>query len=63
MKNYADVKEFHDKFGLITSTEFIHPQDLHEFRVKSFDEEFTEYVEYYALIDLGTAIDSLIDLV
>ncbi len=64
MKYYDDVKKFHDKFGLVTPTEFVLiPNDLHEFRVKFFEEETTEYVESFETRDLPTAIDSLLDLV
>ena len=64
MKYYNDVKKFHDKFGLVTPPSFnLVPQDLHNFRVKFFNEEFTEYVESYETRDLATAIDSLLDLV
>ena len=64
MKYYDDVKKFHDKFGLVTpSNFFLIPKDLHEFRVKFFKEEFTEYVESAETQDLPNAIDALIDLV
>ena len=64
MKYYNDVKAFHDKFGLVTPDSYFQiPTDLYEFRVKFFEEEFHEYVESFETRDLGTAIDSLIDLV
>lgn len=64
MKYYDDVKTFHDKFGLVTPDTYFHiPTDLYEFRVKFFEEEFLEYLESYDTRDLGTAVDSLIDLV
>lgn len=64
MKYYDDVKQFHDKFGMVTPPSFLHfPVDLYEFRVKFFHEELDEYVESHATQDLPTAIDSLIDLV
>ena len=64
MKYYNDVKKFHDKFGLVTPATFVLiPQDLHDFRVKFFEEEFAEYVESFETRDLATAIDSLLDLV
>lgn len=64
MNYFNDVKRFHDKFGLETPANFfLIPQDLHEFRVKFFVEELTEYIESYETYDMATAIDSLIDLV
>ena len=64
MKYYNDVKAFHDKFGMVTPPSYFHiPTDLYEFRAKFFDEEFTEYIESFEIVDLPTAIDSLIDLV
>lgn len=64
MKYYNDVKQFHDKFGLVTPPNFITiPRDLFEFRVKFFREEFDEYVESVMNNDLPNAIDALIDLV
>lgn len=60
----ADVKKFHDKFGLETPTLFkFVPQDLHEFRVKFFHEEFNELKRDSDKNDLAGAIDALIDLV
>lgn len=59
-----DVKKFHDKFGLVTPPVFqLVPKDLHEFRLKFFNEEFTEYYDAYKDHDLAGAIDALIDLV
>lgn len=64
MKYYLDVKQFHDKFGLVTPSQFVViPRDLFQFRVKFFIEEFNEYVESYETQDLGGAIDALIDLI
>lgn len=64
MNYYDDVKQFHDKFGLVTPPDFFQiPTDLYEFRVKFFVEEYDEYVESVEKNDLPIAIDSLIDLV
>jgi predicted HAD superfamily Cof-like phosphohydrolase len=61
---HQDVKLFHDKFGLVTPTEtgFL-PDDLHAFRIGFFREEHQEYIDSCNAADLGTAFDSLIDLV
>jgi predicted HAD superfamily Cof-like phosphohydrolase len=64
LKYYNDVKEFHDKFGMVTPPSFTKvPEDLFKFRVLFFEEELNEYVESFETRDLPTAIDSLIDLV
>jgi len=65
MVNYCqDVRDFHDKFALVTPPHFTKlEQGLFEFRVKFFHEELEEYVDAYMRQDLATAIDSLIDLV
>ena len=60
----ADVKAFHNKFGLETPSAFTFlPADLYKFRVGFFNEELTEYIEAHRNADLGTAIDSLVDLI
>lgn len=59
-----DVKRFHDKFGLATPPTFVKLDDnLHKFRSGFFTEELTEYEEAVRDGDLGTTLDSLIDLV
>lgn len=59
-----DVKLFHDKFGLVTPSEFIKlDDDLHSFRTGFFTEELTEYEDAVRDGDLETTLDSLIDLV
>ncbi len=61
---HQDVKLFHDKFGLITPPSFTFlPDDLHAFRTAFFREEHKEYVDSCNSDDLGTAFDSLIDLI
>ncbi len=63
-KFIADVKLFHDKFGLVTPDAFTFlPDDLHAFRTGFFEEEFKEYTDAVRDNDLATALDSLIDLV
>lgn len=60
----ADVKLFHDKFGLVTPEEFTFiERELYSFRVLFFNEEFEEYRQAYKQDDFATQIDSLIDLV
>lgn len=60
----TDVKRFHDKFGMTTPAIFCGlPEDLQRFRSNFFREELEEYIESYASGDLGTAIDSLVDLI
>lgn len=65
MSKYCeDVQVFQEKFGFNTPDQFILiPQDLFDFRVKFLLEELEEYTHSYTVSDLGTAIDSLIDLV
>jgi predicted HAD superfamily Cof-like phosphohydrolase len=64
MSYTKDVRNFHDKFGLVTPPAFTFlAPDLLKFRVGFFYEEFQEYKDSYDQGDLGTAIDSLIDLV
>src|SRR4051812_5098834 len=65
MPHYCrDVQLFQNKFGFSVPSDFIFiPQDLFDFRVKFFYEEFTEYKDSVEAGDLGTAVDSLIDLV
>lgn len=65
MTYYArDVERFQEKFGLPTPASFrFLPDDLHDFRVKFFNEELDEYLQSYRENDLATAVDSLIDLV
>jgi predicted HAD superfamily Cof-like phosphohydrolase len=65
MHDYAsDVKQFHNKFGLITPPSFgFLPEDLHKFRIGFFREEHQEYIDSVNADDLGTAFDSLIDLI
>lgn len=59
-----DVKSFHDKFGLETPTSFTRlPDSLHAFRSGFFREELKEYEDAVSDGDLGTTLDSLIDLV
>lgn len=61
---HQDVKRFHDKFGLLTPPIFTFlPDDLHAFRTAFFREEHQEYIDSCNSGDLGTAFDSLIDLV
>ena len=60
----ADVKLFHEKFQLSVPPKFTYlADDLHKFRVAFLREEYQEYVDSYRDLDLGTALDSLIDLV
>jgi len=60
----SDVRQFHDKFGLVTPPSFVFiSQELFEFRVKFFYEEFQEYGDSVISHDLGSAVDALIDLV
>lgn len=65
MPHYCrDVQLFHNKFGLITPSDFTFlNKDVFDFRVKFFYEELNEYVDSCQQGDLGTAVDSLIDLV
>lgn len=65
MSHYCrDVQLFHNKFGHITPSDFTFlNEDLHKFRVGFFYEELNEYEDSVTKGDLGTAIDSLIDLV
>lgn len=65
MTFYArDVQRFHTKFGLETPPTFVFlPDELFRFRVGFFHEELKEYEDAVASKDLGTALDSLIDLV
>ena len=59
-----DVKQFHDKFGLITPNQFIKlDDDLHKFRSGFFQEELKEYEDAVRDGDLATMFDSLVDLV
>jgi hypothetical protein len=61
---HQDVKRFHDKFGLLTPPIFTFlPDDLHAFRTGFFREEHQEYYDSCNSADLGTAFDSLIDLI
>lgn len=61
---HQDVKRFHDKFGLTTPPIFSFlPDDLHKFRTGFFREEHQEYIDSCNGVDLGTAFDSLIDLI
>lgn len=60
----ADVKKFHDKFELTTPVVFkFLPEDVHVFRLKFLNEEFTELHDSHNAKDLAGAIDALIDLV
>src|ERR1039457_4884396 len=60
----TDVKKFHDKFCLDTPPVFTFlPEDLHDFRVKFFNEEFNEYGVGFNRRDIPESIDALIDLV
>lgn len=65
MSHYCrDVQLFHNKFGLITPSDFTFiNQDVFNFRVKFFYEELNEYIDACRDGDLATAVDSLIDLV
>lgn len=65
MSKYCrDVQLFQNKFGFSVPSDFIFiPQDLFDFRVKFFHEELNEYIDSCTNKDLGTAVDSLIDLV
>jgi len=64
MSYSKDVRDFHDKFGLVTPPAFTFlAPDLLKFRVGFFYEELKEYEDSFDQGDLGTAIDSLIDLV
>lgn len=64
MSHTSDVREFHDKFGLVTPPSFVLLEpELLKFRVGFFYEELKEYADSVQDKDLGTAIDSLIDLI
>ncbi len=65
MTNYCrDVRAFHDKFDLVTPSSFTFlEQDLHEFRVKFFNEELSELRAAIDCNDVAEAVDALIDLV
>jgi len=65
MSHYCrDVQLFHNKFGLEIPSDFTFlNRNVFDFRVKFFYEELTEYVDSCSANDLGTAVDSLIDLV
>lgn len=65
MTHYCrDVQLFQNKFGFDAPSDFIFiAPDLFNFRVEFFYEEFKEYKDSYDALDLGTAVDSLIDLV
>lgn len=65
MSKYCrDVQLFQNKFGFGVPSDFIFiTPDLFDFRVKFFYEELQEYIDSCASGDLGTAVDSLIDLV
>jgi predicted HAD superfamily Cof-like phosphohydrolase len=59
-----DVQRFHDKFGLETPpTPILLENELFKFRVGFFYEELNEYIDAVKDGDLGTAVDSLIDLI
>ena len=61
---YQDVSKFHEKFSLVTPPTFCFlPDDLHKFRTGFFCEELQEYIDSCNTDDLGTAFDSLVDLV
>jgi predicted HAD superfamily Cof-like phosphohydrolase len=63
--NFADVDEFHDKFGLNAGADVPRTLDpsLYEFRMKFLMQELSEIADAHALNDLTKFIDGLIDLV
>ena len=64
MHYILDVAQFHEKFGLKSPDQpTLLTDDLHQFRLKFLQEELDEYIHSCVHNDLGTAFDSLIDLV
>jgi predicted HAD superfamily Cof-like phosphohydrolase len=62
-KFYADVKAFHDKFGLETPPQFTTlTGELLEFRSKFFKEELDEFMLGLKESDVAQCADALIDL-
>lgn len=62
--NYKDVEDFSEKFDIpkLDVPDFL-DLEAHDFRVKFMEEELQEFIDATKRNDLGTAADSLIDLV